>query len=101
MGGMGIASGGNINPERHFPSMFEPVHGSAPEIAGKNIANPIACFWTAQMMLEHLGEEEAAKLLISAIEAVIKQGKVKTRDLGGQASTSKVTQAVITQIEQL
>ncbi len=94
VGGMGIAPGANINPEKDFPSMFEPVHGSAPDIAGKNIANPIACFWTAVMMLEHLGELEAADLLMSAIEKVIRDQKVITKDLGGHATTEQITEAV-------
>ena len=98
VGGMGIAAGANINPERVYPSMFEPVHGSAPDIAGKNIANPIACFWTAQMMLDHLGEMEGAKLLMGAIENIIKEGKVLTRDLGGNASTQEVSAAIIDKI---
>ena len=75
--------------------MFEPVHGSAPDIAGKNIANPIACFWTAVMMLEHLDEQEGAGLLMNAIERVIEEGHVRTRDLGGKASTQDITDAVI------
>jgi tartrate dehydrogenase/decarboxylase/D-malate dehydrogenase len=95
---MGIAAGANINPEKEFPSMFEPVHGSAPDIAGKNRANPIACFWTAVMMLEHLGENEAAGLLMNAIEKVIEKGRVLTADLGGRSSTREVTQAVVDNI---
>ena len=95
VGGMGIAAGANINPEGDYPSMFEPVHGSAPDIAGKNIANPIACFWTAKMMLDHLGELEAANLLMTAIEDHLKEGKVNTRDLGGTASTQEVTASII------
>ena len=95
VGGLGIAPGANINPEKEYPSMFEPVHGSAPDIAGKNIANPIASFWTAVMMLEHLGELEAAALLMQAIETTTDQRKVLTRDLGGKASTSEVMQEVI------
>ena len=98
VGGMGIAAGANINPEKDFPSMFEPVHGSAPDIAGKNIANPIACFWTAAMMLEHLGEMEAANLLMAVIENTTKEGKVLTRDLGGKASTQDMTLAIIDKI---
>ena len=98
VGGMGIAAGANINPERVYPSMFEPVHGSAPDIAGQNIANPIACFWTAKMMLDHLGEIEAAKLLMEAIESIIKEGETLTRDLGGKASTQEVTIAIIDKI---
>ncbi|MDP5091896.1 MAG: tartrate dehydrogenase [Polaribacter sp.] len=95
VGGIGIAAGGNINPEKIFPSMFEPVHGSAPDIAGKNIANPIACFWTGAMMLEHLGELEAAKLLMDAIETLTFSRKVLTRDLGGTATTTEVTNELI------
>ena len=98
VGGMGIAAGANINPERDYPSMFEPVHGSAPDIAGQNIANPIACFWTAKMMLDHLGEIEAANVLMEAIENVIKEGEKLTRDLGGKASTQEVTVAIIDKI---
>ena len=98
VGGMGIAAGANINPERVYPSMFEPVHGSAPDIAGQNIANPIACFWTAKMMLDHLGEIEAANLLMEAIENIIKEGEILTRDLGGKASTQEVTIAIIDKI---
>ena len=98
VGGMGIAAGANINPEKEFPSMFEPVHGSAPDIAGKNIANPIACFWTAVMMLEHLEEKEASELLMGVIEEIIQEGKVLTRDLGGMASTTEVTKEVVKRI---
>ena len=100
VGGMGIAPGANLNPEKEFPSMFEPVHGSAPDIAGKNIANPIAAFWTAQMMLEHLGEAEAATLLMNAIKETIEEGKVLTRDLGGTAATDDVTDTLIEKIMQ-
>ena len=95
VGGMGIAAGGNINPEREFPSMFEPVHGSAPDIAGQGIANPIAACWTGAMMLEHLGETEAAESIVRAIEAVTAEGKVLTPDLGGAAGTEDVVGAVI------
>ncbi|MFT4535619.1 MAG: tartrate dehydrogenase/decarboxylase/D-malate dehydrogenase [Saprospiraceae bacterium] len=95
VGGIGIAPGANINPEKDYPSMFEPVHGSAPDIAGKNIANPIACFWTGAMMLEHLGEKEAADHLITSIESLTSEGKVLTKDLGGIASTTEVTNEII------
>lgn len=95
VGGMGIAPGANINPEKEFPSMFEPVHGSAPDIAGKNIANPIACIWTAAMMLEHFEEHEAANMVIKAIETVVEEGKVLTPDLGGKANTQEVGLAII------
>lgn len=101
VGGMGVAPGANINPEREFPSMFEPVHGSAPDIAGKGIANPIACCWTGAMMLEHLGEQETADAIIQAIEAVTAEGKVLTRDLGGKATTADLTQAIVDKMENL
>ena len=100
VGGMGIAPGANINPEKEFPSMFEPVHGSAPDIAGKKLANPIACIWTAAMMLDHLGETEGAKLIVNAIENITEKGDILTRDLGGTAGTQDVTKAIIEQIAQ-
>lgn len=95
VGGMGIAPGANINPEKTYPSMFEPVHGSAPDIAGKNLANPIACIWTAVMMLEHLGEQEAAAAVMSAIQAVCAEGKHLTKDLAGTAVTQETTRAIL------
>ncbi len=93
-GSLGIAPTANLNPERKFPSMFEPIHGSAFDITGKGIANPIATFWTASMMLEHLGEAKAAARLMKAIEAVTAK-KIFTPDLGGTARTSDVTRAVL------
>jgi len=93
-GSIGIAPGGNINPEKDYPSMFEPVHGSAPDIAGKGIANPIAQTWTGAMMLEHLGHADAAAAIVSAIERLVEEGAVLTRDLGGKASTAEVGQAI-------
>ena len=92
-GSLGMAPTANINPERKFPSMFEPIHGSAFDIAGKGIANPIATFWTAAMMLEHLGETAAAARLMAAIEEVTSK-RVFTPDLGGSAKTADVTAAV-------
>jgi tartrate dehydrogenase/decarboxylase/D-malate dehydrogenase len=92
-GSLGIAPTANLNPERRFPSMFEPIHGSACDIAGRGIANPIATFWTAVMMLEHLGEKEAAARLMRAIETVTGQ-RILTPDLGGEANTAIVTEAV-------
>ena len=92
-GSLGIAPTANLNPERRFPSMFEPIHGSAFDITGKGIANPIATFWTASMMLEHLGEREAAARLMTAIEGVTAK-RIHTPDLGGEATTEIVTQAV-------
>ena len=93
-GSLGIAPTANLNPERKFPSMFEPIHGSAFDITGKGVANPIATFWTASMMLEHLGEPKAAARLMKAIEAVTAK-KVFTPDLGGSARTTDVTRAVL------
>jgi tartrate dehydrogenase/decarboxylase / D-malate dehydrogenase len=93
-GSIGIAPGGNINPEKQHPSMFEPVHGSAPDIAGKGIANPIAQIWTGAMMLDHLGHEDAGRAVVQAIERVVQEGKVVTRDLGGNASTTDVGKAI-------
>jgi tartrate dehydrogenase/decarboxylase/D-malate dehydrogenase len=93
-GSLGIAPTANLNPERRFPSMFEPIHGSAFDITGKGLANPIATFWTASMMLEHLGEAAAAARLMKAVEAVTAQ-KVFTPDLGGRARTRDVTEAVL------
>lgn len=93
-GSMGIAPTANLNPERRFPSMFEPIHGSAFDIMGKGIANPLGTFWTAVMMLEHLGEKEAAARLMSAIEKVTAAGTDLPADLGGKATTAEVTAAV-------
>jgi tartrate dehydrogenase/decarboxylase/D-malate dehydrogenase len=93
-GTIGIAPSGNINPERKFPSMFEPVHGSAPDIAGKNIANPIGQIWSGAMMLDHLGFADAAKGIVSAIERVLASRSVLTPDVGGTASTKSVGEAV-------
>ncbi|WP_019122272.1 tartrate dehydrogenase [Brevibacillus massiliensis] len=90
VGGMGIAPSANINPEKNFPSMFEPVHGSAPDIAGKGIANPIAAIWCASMMLEHFGEEKAAAAIMEAMQDVLEEGQVVTPDLGGRATTEEV-----------
>ena len=91
-GSLGIGPTANLNPERTFPSMFEPIHGSAFDITGKGVANPIATFWTAVLMLEHLGESAAAKRLMKAIETVTASG-VHTPDLGGKAKTADVTRA--------
>ena len=93
-GSLGVAPGGNINPDRTTPSMFEPIHGSAPDIAGKGIANPIAAIWAGGMMLEHLGERAAYDRILKAIEAVIADETVRTPDLGGKATTADMTRAV-------
>ncbi|HYY83483.1 MAG TPA: tartrate dehydrogenase [Beijerinckiaceae bacterium] len=93
-GTIGIAPSGNINPERSFPSVFEPVHGSAPDIAGQGIANPIGQIWSGAMMLEHLGETDAAQSIVGAIERVLAERTLRTRDLGGNADTDACGKAV-------
>jgi tartrate dehydrogenase/decarboxylase/D-malate dehydrogenase len=94
-GSMGLAASGNVNPDRTFPSMFEPVHGSAPDIAGKGIANPLAAILSAGMLLEHLRLAQGAAALRKAVAAVLKSGKPRTPDLGGSASTKEVADAVL------
>jgi tartrate dehydrogenase/decarboxylase/D-malate dehydrogenase len=93
-GSLGVAPTANIDPQRRFPSMFEPIHGSAFDITGKGIANPVATFWTVCQMLDHLGESDASQRLMTAIESVCAQGVV-TPDVGGSASTRQVTEAVV------
>ncbi len=93
-GSLGVAPTANLNPERRFPSMFEPIHGTAFDIVGKGIANPVATFWTAAMMLEHLGEAAAASRLMAAVERVTADPALHTPDLGGHATTEEVTAAV-------
>jgi tartrate dehydrogenase/decarboxylase/D-malate dehydrogenase len=97
-GGMGLAAGANINPERNFPSMFEPIHGSAPDIAGKGIANPLASIWSASQMLDFFGHEDWGKLLIDVIEQVLTEGKIFTPDLGGNSSTIEVGDAAVAKL---
>jgi tartrate dehydrogenase/decarboxylase / D-malate dehydrogenase len=97
-GGLGIGATANLDPARSLPSMFEPIHGSAFDIAGKGIANPIGALWTACLMLDHLGEFEASKRLMRAIETVTAKGETLPHDLGGSASTYEVTQAIATAI---
>ena len=94
-GSIGIAPSANINPERDFPSMFEPVHGSAPDIAGQGIANPIAAIWSATMMLDHLGEAEAALEIEAAMEVALTTDEARTADLGGRADTKRCLSAVL------
>jgi tartrate dehydrogenase/decarboxylase/D-malate dehydrogenase len=94
-GGMGLAAGANLNPERRFPSMFEPVHGSAPDIAGKQTANPLAAVWSASQMLDFFGCETLGKRVLTAIEDVLVSAKILTPDMGGNAKTSEVGDAVL------
>jgi tartrate dehydrogenase/decarboxylase / D-malate dehydrogenase len=98
-GSLGIAPTGNIDPERRYPSMFEPIHGSAFDIMGKGLANPVGTFWSCVMLLEHLGENEAAARLMQAIEEITADPKLHTGDLGGTAKTKDVTAAVISRLK--
>ncbi|MEI8267440.1 MAG: isocitrate/isopropylmalate family dehydrogenase, partial [Betaproteobacteria bacterium] len=91
---LGIAPTGNIDPERRYPSMFEPIHGSAFDIMGQGLANPVGTLWSCVMLLEHLGEAAAAQRLMGVIEAVTANPALHTRDLGGTATTVQVTEAV-------
>ena len=100
-GTIGIAASANINPEREYPSMFEPVHGSAPDIAGRKIANPIATIWSAAMMMEHLGQAEAAANIMKAIEIILKEGVAHTPDMGGKANTKDCGDAVVDVLKDL
>jgi tartrate dehydrogenase/decarboxylase/D-malate dehydrogenase len=96
VGSIGIAPSANINPEHKFPSMFEPVHGSAPDIFGQGIANPIGQIWSGAMMLEHLGEHDAAQAIEGAIVKVLADANApKTPDLGGRASTTELGDAIV------
>jgi len=97
-GSLGIAPGANINPGRTFPSMFEPIHGSAPDIAGKGIANPIGAIWAGALMLDHLGHRDLHDRVLSAIERVVASGKIRTPDLGGTAKTSQMADAIVSEI---
>jgi tartrate dehydrogenase/decarboxylase / D-malate dehydrogenase len=94
MGSLGLGGSGNINPEKAFPSMFEPIHGSAPDIAGKGIANPIGQIWSAAIMLDHLGQPEAAADIMLGIEETMKSG-LRTLDLGGNATTRQITDSIL------
>jgi tartrate dehydrogenase/decarboxylase/D-malate dehydrogenase len=98
VGSMGLAPSANINPEREFPSTFEPTHGSAPDIAGKGIANPVAQIWSGAMMLEHLGEKQAAQAIEQAIFKVLAHSKVRTRDIGGKASTKEMGEVIAAEV---
>src|SRR5699024_3267852 len=89
-GGMGLATGANINPERDFPSMFEPVHGSAPNIAGKGLANPLAALWSVSQMLDFFGEEKWGEAVFSTIRQIVKEPEKLTPDMDGKATTAEV-----------
>ena len=94
IGGLGLSPSGNINPNRAYPSMFEPVHGSAPDIAGRGIANPIAQIWSLGLLLGHVGRTDLEKLIVQAIEQVLSQSEVKTADIGGTATTQQMGEAI-------
>ena len=98
-GSLGIAPTGNIDPERRYPSMFEPIHGSAFDIMGKGLANPVGTFWSVVMLLEHLGENVAAARVMAAIEEVIANPALHTSDLGGSATSAEVTAAVCNRLK--
>ncbi|MEY9866808.1 tartrate dehydrogenase/decarboxylase/D-malate dehydrogenase [Peribacillus sp. B2I2] len=100
-GGLGLAAGANINPEREYPSMFEPIHGSAPDIAGKGIANPLASIWSASQMLDFFGHEDWGKRVLSAMERVMIEAEVLTPDMGGTSSTTQVGARVIDEIQDI
>jgi tartrate dehydrogenase/decarboxylase / D-malate dehydrogenase len=100
-GSLGLAPSANINPQRRYPSLFQAIHGSAPDIAGKGIANPIASIWSGQLLLDHLGEQEAAATLLRAIEEVVRAGQVRTPDLGGTATTRQLGEAVRTHLRRI
>jgi tartrate dehydrogenase/decarboxylase/D-malate dehydrogenase len=97
-GSLGVAPGANINPERDYPSMFEPIHGSAPDIAGKGIANPIGAIWAGALMLQHFGYQDLHDRIVGGIERVVSGGKVRTPDLGGRANTADMMKAVAGEI---
>ena len=99
-GSLGIAPGGNINPARTAPSMFEPIHGSAPDIAGKGIANPVGAIWAGALMLDHLGLTSAHDAIVGAIEHVLATGGPRTPDLGGTSNTRGVTDAILKELAQ-
>jgi tartrate dehydrogenase/decarboxylase/D-malate dehydrogenase len=100
LGSLGVPPSANLNPDRKVPAFFEPVHGSAPDIAGKGIANPIATVWAGSMLLDYLGEPEAARILMQAIEAQTSDAHVLTPDLGGTATTFEVGEALAQRVRQ-
>ncbi|MCL1694350.1 tartrate dehydrogenase [Lysinibacillus sp. BPa_S21] len=101
VGGLGLSPSANLNPEKDFPSMFEPVHGSAPDIAGKGIANPIAQIWSLALLLGHSGRSDLEELIVHAIETVLREGNVRTADIGGQATTAQMGDAICQEISKM
>jgi tartrate dehydrogenase/decarboxylase / D-malate dehydrogenase len=99
VGGIGVAPSANLNPERELPSMFEAIHGSAPDIAGRGIANPIGQVWSAAMMLDHLGHAEASAAVLAAVEAALEVPEARTPDLGGEATTAALTEAIVDRLD--
>jgi len=99
-GGLGFAPGANLNPTREYPSMFEPIHGSSPKYAGKKVANPIATIWAGSMMLEFLGEKKWGQEVLAAIEDVLVEGQVRTRDIGGSSTTTEMGEAIRQKLQQ-
>lgn len=99
-GGIGLAAGANLNPEKNYPSMFEPIHGSAPDIAGKNLANPLAAIWSASQMIEFFGYHQYSQIIIESIEQVLMDGKALTPDMGGSATTEEVGSQVVKVLEE-
>ena len=100
VGGIGLAPSANLNPGKEYPSMFEPVHGSAPDIAGKGIANPIGQVWSGALMLRHLGAEEAADAVEKAIAVTLAEAKIRTPDIGGKASSEQMGEAIAVKVNQ-
>jgi tartrate dehydrogenase/decarboxylase/D-malate dehydrogenase len=100
-GGMGLAAGANLNPPKKYPSMFEPIHGSAPDIAGRQLANPLAAVWSASQMLDHLGHPEAAARVLSVMERHMAAAKILTPDMGGIATTAEVGEAIVKRLRSL
>ena len=100
VGGLGVSPSANLNPEKNFPSMFEAIHGSAPTIAGRNIANPIATIWSAGLMLNHLGRADLGSRIFDAIHDVLKDNEVATADLGGTSTTEEMGSAILEKLKE-
>ncbi|SDI79534.1 tartrate dehydrogenase/decarboxylase / D-malate dehydrogenase [Alteribacillus bidgolensis] len=100
-GGLGLAAGANINPSKEYPSMFEPIHGSAPDIAGKQISNPLAAIWSASQMMDFFGHEDWGKRILQAMEQVMTENETLTPDMGGGSSTAEVGEAVSRELEKI